>query len=261
MMNILLMTDLEGITGVETMDMVFDTESAGYRQTVQNLADDINAAVCGFFDAGAENVYVIDGHGSGKNLDPSQLDPRAVLAHVQDITDLVVSHRVDACALVGMHAMAGTMKAFLEHTQSSKKWFDYRINGISCGELAQLAGFAGAFGIPVVMGSGDGAAEEEFRAFLGDALPFAVVKHALCRNEAVSLPADEARKLIRKCARRSVACVPEAKPYTVSLPAELTLTFQRTDYCDDAAKLYERVDSRTVRKTVEKIETYRSLLF
>jgi D-aminopeptidase len=37
---------------------------------------------------------------------------------------------IDAYAEIGLHAMAGTQNAFLEHTQSSKQWFDYQINGV-----------------------------------------------------------------------------------------------------------------------------------
>ena len=67
---------------------------------------------------------------------------------------------------VGAHAMAGTEKAFLDHTQSSTDWFEYCIAGNPQGEMAQQAYFLGAFGVPLVMMSGDAAACAEAKALV-----------------------------------------------------------------------------------------------
>ena len=61
-------------------------------------------------------------------------------------------------------------------------------------------------------------------------------------------------------AKNSVKLIGKIEPYKVSLPAEVKVTFQRTDYCDEAAEKYERIDSRTVKKTVPEIVDYMSLL-
>jgi D-amino peptidase len=156
--------------------------------------------------------------------------------------------------------MAGTYMGFLEHTQSSKTWFDYKINGKSCGEIIQGAAYVGAYDVPMIFASGDEAMEKEAKAFFGDEFSFATVKRALSRNVAVSLPPDEARALIYEKAKESLSLIGKIKPYKIALPAEITVTFQRTDYCDEAAKKYERIDSRTVRKTIDKIDTFFSLI-
>jgi len=258
-MNVLIMTDLEGITGVNTIDAIFD-EGELNRKACEDLMKDTNAAVSGYIDAGCEKVYVVDGHGGGKNFIPEMLDKRATQLVYPEWENVVKNGEVQLYAEVGLHAMAGTFNAFLEHTQNSKAWFDYSINGRSCGELIQGAGFVGAFGIPMVMVTGDIAVCEEAKEFLGD-IAVAPVKRAVGRNTAISLPDDEARKLIYDAAYRSVSLVGKIRPYKVHLPAEVRVVFQRTDYSDRyLTDRTERVDSRTIRKWVEKIDSYRSLL-
>ena len=43
------------------------------------MTDDVNAAISGLFDAGAEEVIVKDGHWNSNNLLVEQLDSRAIL--------------------------------------------------------------------------------------------------------------------------------------------------------------------------------------
>lgn len=259
-MNVLLMTDIEGITGVDTYESLQDKSSADYRRACEELMRDTNAAIAGFYDAGAEQVYVYDGHSKGANFIKEMLDPRAIQLYYDNWHDYVSAGKIDVYAEVGLHAMAGAQDAFLEHTQSSVRWFDYKINGTSCGELIQGAAYVGAYEIPMIFVSGDVAACEEAEAFI-PGIATAVVKKALCRNRAKSLPTDEARRLIYKKAKESLTLVNKIKPYKISLPAEITVTLQRTDYCEDLATKYERINSRTVKKTIDKITTYSSLVF
>jgi D-amino peptidase len=252
-MNILLMTDIEGITGVDHEYMIHSEAGDDYKKACQELMLDTNAAIAGFIDGGADKVYVYDGHGKGTNFIEEMLDPRAVQLYSHNWHSYVAGGKIDAYAEVGIHTMAGTYMGFLEHTQSSKKWFDYKINGISCGEIIQGAAYVGAYGIPIIFASGDKAMEKEAYEFFGNDLLFATVKQALSRNEAASLPYEEARTLIYEKAKASIDLITKAKPYKIKLPAEITVTFQRTDYCDEASKKYERIDARTVRKIIDKI--------
>lgn len=258
-MNILLMTDIEGITNVDTYEMIQTTSCADYVRACTELMLDTNAAISGFYDAGIEKVYVYDGHSKGTNFIKNLLDPRAEQVYSHNWHSLITSGKIDAYAEVGLHAMAGTENAFLEHTQSSKTWFDYKINGESCGELIQGAAYVGAYNIPMIFVSGDRAACNEAKRFIPN-IATAEVKEARGRNRAVSIPSHKARALIRKKAEDSVRLIKQIQPYKVSLPAEITVTFQRTDYCDEAAKKYARVDSRTVKKVIENITDFYSLI-
>jgi len=253
------MTDIEGITNVDSFDMVQTNSGYGYVKACANLMLDTNAAISGFYDAGVEKVYVYDGHSKGTNFIKEMLDPRAEQVFSHNWHKLITSGEINAYAEVGLHAMAGAENAFLEHTQSSKTWYDYKINGKSSGELIQGAAYVGAYGIPMIFVSGDDALAKEAQEFI-PGIAVAVVKHANGRNNAMSLPEDEARALIYETAKKSVSLIDKIKPYKVSLPAEILVTYQRTDYCDDASKRNERVDSRTVRKTIDKIIDFMSLL-
>ena len=259
-MNILLMTDIEGITGVDHEYMIHSDAGEAYTKACKLLMKDTNSAIKGFFDGGAENVYVYDGHGQGTNFIKDMLDPRAKQLFRDNWHDYVSHGMIDAYAEVGVHAMAGTHMGFLEHTQSSKTWFDYQINNRSCGEIIQGAAYVGAYDIPMIFASGDAAACKEAKEFFGADFPFATVKQALCRNEAKSLPENQAHALIYKTAKESLKLICKIKPYKIDLPAEIRVTYQRTDYSESAAKKYVRIDSRTVMKRIEKITDYMSLL-
>ncbi|MBO4406410.1 MAG: M55 family metallopeptidase [Clostridia bacterium] len=254
-MKALLMTDLEGISGVDTIDMIFD-RGEGYRKAYENLMGDLNAAAAGLFDAGAEEVFAVDGHGGGDNFIFSLLDPRIQVLKGNAWEDAIRSGEVDLYGEIGLHAMAGAPNAFLDHTQNSREWFEYRINGRPSGELAQGAGFAGFFGVPTLLVTGDAAVCEEARYLLGD-VAVAAVKYALGRNRASCLPPDQARRLIREAGARAARLVGKIEPLRLHLPLELTFVFQRTDYCENHRNPgNERIGPRTLLKRVDKVETY-----
>ena len=257
-MKIFIMTDLEGISGISRKEQVDELEPFA----LERLMADVNAAVRGALDGGATTVWVEDGHGSGKNFLPGKLDPRAIQVENLSHGEMVMKE-ADAIFSIGAHAMSGTQNAFLDHTQSSVCWHDYTVNGRKFGELGQQAIFAGAFGIPLVMVSGDFAACAEAREQFGN-LCTAVVKHAVKRNEAVCIPLEEAENAIYMAAKTAMATIANARPFRILLPAEVKVEFNRADYCDDILEQsdyrYERLDARTLRKVIPKIESFHDVL-
>ena len=247
-MKVYIHTDLEGISGIDTIEMMArDHERHG--DAVRNLMADVNAAVAGAFDGGADHVTVLDSHGGGGNFVLDLLDDRA-----ENDTKPnkkwwgVLDESYDATFFIGAHAMAGTMNGFLDHTQSSASWYNYSVNGRRMGELAQWAMVAGAFGVPMVMVSGDEAACVEARQFFHP-LETAAVKRGIGRNRAELVDMAEARARIREAARRAIAIIPGARPFVPGKPMEIVLEFTRADHCDAAAtRGAERIDARTVRK-------------
>ncbi len=55
-MNVLIMTDLEGISGIDKIEMVLEIGSPGHKFALERLMLDVNAAVAGAFEGGAANV-------------------------------------------------------------------------------------------------------------------------------------------------------------------------------------------------------------
>lgn len=77
-MKVYLMTDLEGVAGVmNSVDYCY-VGSKYYDLAKELLTKEVNAAIDGFFAAGADEIVVQDGHGEG-GINITLLDPRAKL--------------------------------------------------------------------------------------------------------------------------------------------------------------------------------------
>jgi len=197
---------------------------------------------------------VLDGHGpQGFNFD--LLDPRA-LRGTYFGENGVFNAPFNAIMCVGYHAMAGTQNAFLDHTQNDKTWFEYKVNGRPTGELGQTAMWAAHQDAPVVLVTGDEAAITEAHNFFGD-IECVAVKRGIGRQKCETYDKDASRDKIHRAATRAVSSLnrdPSGyKPYKPALPAEMLLTYYRTDCADQAAAAnpsLERVGPRTVRKII-----------
>ena len=260
-MNVLILTDLEGISGVDSIDDIFEKESEGFQRGLVRLMADTNTAVRAAFDAGAEKVYVCDGHGGGKNFIEGALDARAIQMSVSKNPEVI--HDVDAVVAIGMHAMAGTQRAFLDHTQMSRTIHHYFYDGKRIGELAQIGVYAGHFGVPCVAVSGDRAACVEAKALFGENVATAVVKETEVRNSAICVDFETAEKRIYDAVKEGLANRHLVPPIKQALPFEISVEYNTTALCDDvcSAKPYvERIDGYTVRTVKTKIETYYDVL-
>ncbi|HXK73010.1 MAG TPA: M55 family metallopeptidase [Clostridia bacterium] len=259
-MHIHIITDLEGISGVTTIEQM-EFDSFGYEYARKRLMIDTNAAIRGAFNNGADVVTVTDGHARGKNFIDELLDSRAKKINLIDLYSQGLHKEVDAVMFVGTHAMPGTMNAFLDHVQSSTAWYNYYINNIKCGELVQGGAFLGFYGAPVIFASADEAACEEAKYFFGN-IQTAPVKKALTRNKAVSYDLDYCEKMIEDRASKAMNLIGSIKPYKINGPVEIKVEFTRTDYCDNASERpnVERIDARTVIKKIPQITDYMSIL-
>ena len=77
-MRILIAADMEGITGVVHADQTESTHPE-YQRFRRLMTADVNAAIRGAFDGGADEVVVSDGHGGARNILIEELDGRARL--------------------------------------------------------------------------------------------------------------------------------------------------------------------------------------
>lgn len=245
-MKIYIVTDLEGISGIDRIDMI-DRDNPQYDHSIERLMLDVNAAVEGALEGGAREVLVLDGHGGGDNFKLEMLHPKAIY-DTGKMTE-TLDRTFDAVMFVGTHAMAGTINGFLDHTQSSRSWFNYWVNGRRMGEIAQWAIMAGNYDLPVIMVSGDEAACIEARQFF-HLVECAAVKRGIGRNRAELVDNDKALEIIKEAAKKSMSLIGTAKPFKPILPLDIKLELYRSDYCDAiATKLgIERLDARTVRK-------------
>jgi len=263
--RLLVAADMEGISGVVDWDHV-NPEHKEYARFRKLMTAEVNAAVRGVCDAGAETVLVADGHAHGRNILIEDLDPRAQL-HTGSPSPLAmvagVENDVDGALFIGYHARAGTEKAILDHTWSSQRVANLWLNGDLIGETGLNAALCGHFDVPVLMVSGDRAVCEEARDLLGDIETVAVQK-ATGRSAARCLPPQVSEERIYEAARRAVTQLGNGNgPETlrVHLPVTLTLEFPESAMADRAALLpgVEREERRISYRASDVVTAFRAM--
>jgi len=257
-MKILIATDMEGITGVTTWDQVTPGH-AEYARFRKQMTEDVNAAIRGAFDAGAEEVIVADGHWNGSNILVEELDPRAKLntgspspfSMMQGIDESVAG-----VMFIGYHARNGSPNAILDHTWSSRTVANVWLNDILTGEYGLNAAVAGHFGVPVIMVSGDQPACAQVSELLGD-VETAVVKQASGRFAAECLAPQVTQELICSSAQRAVERLAIGKapePFVVDVPITVTVEFFTSDVADRATRIpFTKREGTRVSLTVQEM--------
>ena len=153
-MKIYIFADMEGISGVSNSSFV-SADGAKYALGCRYITHDVNVCAQACFDAGADAVTIRDGHGAGTSIQWHDLIPGVEL--MQGTAAGVRFPGIegaDAVILLGYHAMAGTPRALLEHSYSSKSIQNMWLNGKLIGEFGIDTLIAGEKGLPVIMTSG-----------------------------------------------------------------------------------------------------------
>ncbi|MEV0784735.1 M55 family metallopeptidase [Streptomyces sp. NPDC050423] len=213
MKRVLISADMEGATGtVSPADVAAGTPR--YERFRRLLTRDVNAAVAGFADAGAEEIVVNDAHCGMDNVLIEELDPRAVL--------IVGRHKplgmmegleegIDAVAFVGYHTGAGE-QGVLAHTYLSHSILGVRIDGEPAGEGHFNALVAAEAGVPVVLVTGDDVTCREAAGY-APGCRTVTVKKAISRHSAVCrTPAVTAADIRREAAAALSAPPPRPTP-------------------------------------------------
>lgn len=240
-MKILIATDMEGITGVTTWDQVTPTH-AEYARFRKRMTEDVNAAIRGACDAGADEVIVADGHWNASNILIEELDPRARLNSGSPSPFSMmqgIDKSVDGVMFVGYHARNGSPNAVLDHTWSSKTVANVWLNDILTGEYGLNAAVAGHFGVPVILVSGDQTACGQVKELLGD-VETAVVKQASGRFAAECLPPQVTQERICLSAQRAVERLTQGDvpgPFDLGTPITVTVEFFTSDMADRATRI------------------------
>lgn len=243
--SVFLITDAEGVAGVCRQEQT-DPENAEMQRL---LTGEINAAVRGFFSAGAEEVIVWDGHGGSRTLSALTIHPRSKLIFGSLGPSMLMERGYSALAFVGQHARANRKNGVMAHSYSSLGIQRIVMNGQEVGEIETRAALAGWFGVPVILLTGDQAAADDLRAIVPNA-EMAVVKEGLGYYACLSLPAEAAQELIEKSAARALSRITEIKPYKIEGPVTIDIEYTTRSTPSPQAALppgVERLDARTLR--------------
>jgi D-amino peptidase len=259
-MRVYISADMEGASGVVHAEQTAPG-SREYDRACALMMGDVNAAVEGALEGGATYVLVNDAHWNMRNLKIEDLHPRAHLISGSPKPYSMVQgldESFDAALFIGYHAMAGSSPATIDHTYTEDSIYRVTINNRVVGELGINAYFAGFYGVPVVMVSGDQTIGDEARALLGN-VATVQVKQALSRSAALCLPLAESRALIRAEARAAVTL--GGVPLRPESPVTMVVEFMKSSQADMASLTpgAERIGPRAVQFTHESyLEVYRA---
>jgi D-amino peptidase len=264
MSKVFVSVDMEGIAGIAHLQQVM-RGSGDYAASRELMTDEANAAVAGAFDGGATAVVVNDSHGDMYNLLAERMDTRAeLLIGSPKVLSMMQGFGGDAgvCLFVGYHAAAGVQAAVLDHTYSGRLLYEVRVNGEPWSETDLNAAYAGTFGVPVGLVTGD----DKICASAEARLPgvrTVVVKEAFGRNVARSLHPKVARERIHQASAEAVRGAGGLRPFVAEPPFVLEADVANTSAADlcGLAPGVERVGGRTVRfRTADFREAFRCLL-
>jgi D-amino peptidase len=236
-LKVFISVDMEGIGGLASGE---ETSPAGrdYGLFRQLMTEEANAAIEGALQAGATEVVVRDAHGSALNILPNLLNPEARLVREWSLGPLDMMEGIDrsfdAVFFVGYHAQAGTPNAVLAHTITGTI-YDLKLNGRAVPELGLNAAIAGYFGVPVVLVTGDLATTRQATDVLGDVATVAV-KEGIGKA-AIMLHPEKARKLIKAAAAEALKNLPKYKPFRLTPPVTMEITFTREDLAAKASMI------------------------
>ena len=254
-LKVFISVDMEGVAGVVTADQLFPA-SFEYERFRRFMTLEALAAVEGARDAGATEIVVADAHGNMQNLLIEQFPPdvRIVRGEPRQLCMMGgLDRSFDAAMFVGYHASTHNPKGVRAHTFSSARLTRVALNGAAVTEGAWNAAIAGHFGVPVIFISGDDAAISEVRAAIGN-IEAAETKRSLGFHAAETRTPEAAQKLIREKTAAAVRGLPARKPYLVTAPVTVDISFKSVTVAEAAAylaRVFTRTDSHSVRFTAK----------
>jgi D-amino peptidase len=213
--RLLLIADLEGITGVDSLpSLVFC--GAGYEAAARRMTEEVAVVAEALLARGVEEVRISDAHragAGGSNLDAALL-PAACSVHLaEDMYGGALLDGVDAVCAVGMHA-SGESEGFGAHTVALHT--SWRLDGRPLNETHLAMFLAAERGIPFWFSSGDQVLEAELPG-----VPFVRTKHSSGRGATRSRPVEDVVAELRAITRRP-------PPPVLPVPrGRLVLRFQR----------------------------------
>lgn len=243
-LKIYILTDLEGVSGVVTFANHSYSTGAYYEQSKILLTKEVNAAVEGALEAGATEITVWDGHGSGGiNIDYIHPEAKVVMGRFSD-GFLKLDPSFDAFMFIGQHPMSNAPNGNLAHSFSSRTINNIWLNGKLIGEIGALTLYASYFNIPTIFLSGDDVACKEIEELIPN-IETVAVKKGLGLNGALNLSPEIARLKIKEGIKRAIEKRNKIKLYKISPPYEVVIEYKDKESADNKAKQpgWNKIDS------------------
>jgi len=251
-LKVYISADMEGITGVASVDQL-SPANFEYAQARQWMTAEVLAAIQGAREAGATEFVVSDSHGNGESLLIDKFPADVPITIVRSFPrPLGMMEGIDstfaAVIFIGYHAATTSTTGVRAHTMSSALLTRIALNGVSQSEAGINAAIAAQFGVPVVMITGDDAIVGETKQRLGN-LEGVVVKRAIGFHSTATLTPEVGQARIRQQAKTAVMRRGEMKPYAMTKPLNLEISFKNYRPVELLGYLpnVQRIDAHTVR--------------
>ena len=228
-MNVLIATDMEGITGIDDSGDCLPSHPAAYARGRRLMTDEVLVVIEALRKGGVEQISVGDWHMVGTNIerermpDGIEVRPIADLALVEAEPSFTKAHgggNLDAVVLLGHHAGTPNPRAFCSHTFIWE--MEVLLDGVSLSETRVYAQGLAAEGIPVLLAAGDRWMLEELdEGELGSARLVAT-KEGQGRARSRSRDLAEVRSELAESIATALAA-PQSPPPARSYPAELRI--------------------------------------
>jgi D-amino peptidase len=259
--KVYISADMEGVAGVVDWAQC-RVGGPGHVEGARLLLGEVNAAIDGAVEAGADHVTVNDSHGLMANFAPDLLTGRTSYIsgrHKPDYMMQGLDASYDAVLYVGYHG-AMPSPSVLSHTYNPRAISDARIGGVRAGESGINALAAAGHGVPVVLITGDQIVGPEAEPFC-PGIRAVAVKRSLSREAAESVHPEVAHVLIREGAREALAGRAVAPP--VTFHGELEVDLLTADMAEQATWVrgVERVGERAISiATGEPLSAFRAFV-
>ncbi len=233
-MRFLIMTDIEGVTGVTTYQQAENSQLGR-----EMLMHDLLAVIEGIRAEGPHDIVVYDMHTDGRNIDLSQLPEDVPVVMGKPINGKVyrgVGSHFDGLFLVGLHAMSREPQALLAHSYLIQ-YDSIHLNGVKVGEIGMERALAGEQGIPLIFVSGDDRGCDEALA-LDNKIVTAVVKEALDEAQALCMTPMQTGRILKEAAASAVQNARLIRPMQVTVPVTIQIQYSQCRYLQIMKELY-----------------------
>jgi D-amino peptidase len=258
-MKIHITADMEGIATI-SHDEQADYKSQEYPRMREIMTGEVEAAIQGAKDAGADDIIVCDAHDTGRNLIVEKLDEdiEIVQGSAYELGMMSgIGSDCDASLQIGYHSMRHTHAGTLGHTYTYHI-AQLKFNGTVIGESGLSAAIAGHYGVPLVFVSGDAHAIKQAQNLVRNVVGVPT-KTGVGLYGVRSLTPKKACKNIRKGVKEALEKRDEIKPYIVRKPIMMQVELERPLMAEYASKIpqVKRVSINTVSfKAKDVIEAF-----
>jgi len=217
--------DIEGVCGIADWKEteIGEAQGAYFRAEMTKEVRSVCEAAC---EAGVEEIFVKDAHGSGRSIDPSALPENVKIMRSWTRSPYSMMAGIDGsfggAIFVGYHSEAGSDGNPLAHTMDSSMIVRIQINGENASEFMLNSYTAASFGVPSLMLTGDGKLCES-AARLCPGIGTVAVSEGL-GNASVSINPALAQRLIKEEAAKALRRSPLAA--AIALPPAFDMRIQ-----------------------------------